>query len=93
MPRVSVTVTARPAAVQVPGARVWTGDSHAAQGDGVVDQTAIETAMEDLRIQYLLHKRIELPAPVAETPVLLSFVVIVVPLLLLTCCICVGLNA
>jgi acetamidase/formamidase len=53
--------------VQVAGARVWTGDSHAAQGDGVVDQTAIETAMEDLRIQYVLHKKIELPAPVAET--------------------------
>ena len=53
--------------VQVAGARVWTGDSHAAQGDGVVDQTAIETAMEDLRIQYVLHKKTELPAPIAET--------------------------
>ena len=52
--------------VQVAGARVWTGDSHAAQGDGVVDQTAIETAMEDLRIQYVLHKKIGLLAPIAE---------------------------
>ncbi|HLZ79521.1 MAG TPA: acetamidase/formamidase family protein [Sphingomonas sp.] len=54
--------------VEVPGGRLWTGDSHAAQGDGVVNQTAIETAMEDLRIQYVLHKRVTLAAPVAETP-------------------------
>ena len=54
--------------VQVPGARLWTGDSHAAQGDGVVDQTAIETAMEDLRIQYVLHKGLALSGPLAETP-------------------------
>jgi len=54
--------------VQVPGGRMWTGDSHAAQGDGVVDQTGIETAMEDLRIQYVLHKKIDLGAPVADTP-------------------------
>jgi acetamidase/formamidase len=54
--------------VQVPGANMWTGDSHAAQGDGVVDQTAIETAMDDLRIQYVLHKRRTLWGPVAETP-------------------------
>ena len=54
--------------VQVPGARMWTGDSHAAQGDGVVDQTAIETAMEDLRIQYVLHKARPLAGPIAETP-------------------------
>jgi acetamidase/formamidase len=54
--------------VQVPGAKLWTGDSHAAQGDGVVDQTAIETAMEDLQIQYVLHKGRKLSGPVAETP-------------------------
>ena len=29
------------------GARVWTGDANGAQGDGVVDQTSIETAMEE----------------------------------------------
>lgn len=55
-------------AVEVPGGRVWTGDSHAAQGDGVVDQTAIETAMEDLRIQYVLHKGVQVATPIAETP-------------------------
>ncbi|HXW76618.1 MAG TPA: acetamidase/formamidase family protein [Candidatus Eremiobacteraceae bacterium] len=54
--------------VQVSGAKLWTGDSHAAQGDGVVDQTAIETAMEDLQIQYVLHKKSALTIPVAETP-------------------------
>jgi acetamidase/formamidase len=54
--------------VQVSGAKVWTGDSHAAQGDGVVDQTAIETAMDDLQIQYVLHKKRPLLMPVAETP-------------------------
>jgi acetamidase/formamidase len=54
--------------VQVAGAKLWTGDSHAAQGDGVVDQTAIETAMEDLQIQYVLHKGRTLWGPVAETP-------------------------
>jgi acetamidase/formamidase len=62
--------------VQISGARLWTGDSHAAQGDGVVDQTAIETAMEDLRIQYVLHKKLALQGPVAETPthwILLGF--------------------
>jgi acetamidase/formamidase len=54
--------------VEVAGGRLWTGDSHAAQGDGVVDQTAIETAMQDLRIQYVLHKHVDLAAPLAETP-------------------------
>jgi acetamidase/formamidase len=54
--------------VEVSGGRLWTGDSHAAQGDGVVDQTAIETAMEDLRIQYVLHKGVDLAGPIAETP-------------------------
>jgi acetamidase/formamidase len=50
------------------GGRVWTGNSHAVQGDGMVNQTALETAMEDLRIQYVLHKKIALPLPMAETP-------------------------
>ncbi|MGO4813009.1 acetamidase/formamidase family protein [Cupriavidus sp. 2MCAB6] len=54
--------------VQRPGAMIWTGDSHAAQGDGVVNQTAIETAMEDMRIQYFLYKQRPLALPMAETP-------------------------
>ena len=33
------------------GARIWTGDANATQSDGVVDQTGIESAMEELRVQ------------------------------------------
>jgi acetamidase/formamidase len=53
--------------VQKSGGRVWTGDVHALQGDGVVDQTAIETAAEDLEIRYDLHKQVALRGPLAET--------------------------
>jgi acetamidase/formamidase len=49
------------------GGRVWTGDVHALQGDGVVDQTAIETAAEDLDIRYDLHKGVPLRGPLGET--------------------------
>lgn len=51
-----------------PGGRLWTGNSHAVQGDGMVNQTAMETAMEDLRIQYVLHKKVPVGLPLAETP-------------------------
>jgi acetamidase/formamidase len=53
--------------VTKPGARLWIGDVHALQGDGVVDQTAIETAAEDLTIRYDLHKDVPLAGPLAET--------------------------
>jgi acetamidase/formamidase len=53
--------------VEKPGARVWLGDVHALEGDGVVDQTAIETAAEDLQVRYVLHKGVTLTAPLAET--------------------------
>jgi acetamidase/formamidase len=53
--------------VAKPGARIWTGDVHALQGDGVVDQTAIETAAEDLAIRYDLHKGVPLRGPLGET--------------------------
>jgi acetamidase/formamidase len=49
------------------GGRVWNGDVHALQGDGVVDQTAIETAAEDLQIRFRLHKSVGLTSPLAET--------------------------
>jgi acetamidase/formamidase len=49
------------------GGRVWNGDVHALEGDGVVDQTAIETAAEDLQIRFYLHKNVELAGPLAET--------------------------
>jgi acetamidase/formamidase len=53
--------------VMKPGARIWTGDVHALQGDGAVDQTAIETAAEDLSIRYDLHKSVKLRAPLVQT--------------------------
>jgi acetamidase/formamidase len=53
--------------VAKPGGRIWTGDVHALQGDGVVDQTAIETAAEDLEIRYDLHKQVALRGPLGET--------------------------
>jgi acetamidase/formamidase len=53
--------------VAKPGGRMWNGDVHALQGDGVVDQTAIETAAEDLEIRYDLHKDVPLGGPLVET--------------------------
>ena len=50
------------------GGRIWIGDVHALQGDGVVDQTAIETAAENLEIRYDLHRGVALGAPLVETP-------------------------
>jgi acetamidase/formamidase len=50
-----------------PGGRIYTGDSHALQGDGEVNLTALETAMEELRIRVLLHKNVALRWPFAET--------------------------
>ena len=49
------------------GARIWTGDANATQSDGVVDQTGIESAMEELRVQYIVHKRVALSGPTIET--------------------------
>ena len=54
--------------VAKPGGRIWIGDVHALQGDGVVDQTAIETAAENLEIRYDLHSGVALRAPLVETP-------------------------
>jgi len=49
------------------GALIYTGDSHAVQGDGEVSLTALETRMKELRIQVMLHKQKNLAWPVAET--------------------------
>jgi acetamidase/formamidase len=43
------------------------GDGHAAQGDGEVDQTAIETSMRG-RLQLTVRKGMKLTWPRAETP-------------------------
>ena len=51
-----------------PGALIFTGDSHAVQGDGEICLTALETSMEELRIQVFLHKQKKFAWPIAETP-------------------------
>ena len=50
-----------------PGALLFTGDSHAVQGDGEISLTALETRMKDMRIQVVLHKQKNFGWPVAET--------------------------
>jgi acetamidase/formamidase len=53
--------------VYVPGALFEIGDGHAAQGDGEVDQTAIETSLRG-RVQLTVRKGMTLAWPRAETP-------------------------
>jgi acetamidase/formamidase len=53
--------------VFVKGALLEVGDGHAAQGDGEVDQTAIETNLRG-RIQVIVRKDMKLEWPRAETP-------------------------
>ena len=53
--------------VHVSGALFEVGDGHAAQGDGEVDQTAIETSLRG-RLQLVVHKGTTLAWPRAETP-------------------------
>src|SRR6185436_14511843 len=52
--------------VFVPGALFEIGDGHAAQGDGEVDQTAIETSLRG-RVQLTVRKGMKLGWPRAET--------------------------
>ena len=55
--------------VQVEGGLIFTGDSHALQGDGEVNITAIETAMKEVRCQIILHPAQTAYAyPMIETP-------------------------
>jgi acetamidase/formamidase len=53
--------------VHAPGALFEVGDGHAAQGDGEVDQTAIETSLRG-RLQLTVRKGMKLNFPRAETP-------------------------
>ncbi|HTA75330.1 MAG TPA: acetamidase/formamidase family protein [Gemmatimonadaceae bacterium] len=53
--------------VFAPGALFEIGDGHVAQGDGEVDQTAIETSLMG-RIQLIVRKDMHLTWPRAETP-------------------------
>jgi acetamidase/formamidase len=50
-----------------PGALIYTGDSHAVQGDGEISLTALETRMREVLIQVFLHKQKHFSWPVAET--------------------------
>jgi acetamidase/formamidase len=49
------------------GGRLFTGDSHAAQGDGEVNNQAIESAMREVRVRVVLHKQAGWQWPFAET--------------------------
>src|SRR5437016_6924827 len=52
--------------IHATGALFEVGDGHAAQGDGEVDQTAIETSLRG-RIQLTVRKDLKLTWPRAET--------------------------
>jgi len=53
--------------VSVRGALFSTGDAHAVQGDGEVNTTAIETAMEEAVFQFVVRKDLKLERPMVET--------------------------
>src|SRR5262245_32757102 len=53
--------------VWVPGALLEIGDGHAVQGDGEVDQTALETSLRG-RVQPIVRKDMKLTWPRGETP-------------------------
>ena len=53
--------------VHVPGALLWTGDSHAGQGNGEVNLTAIETAYKEFNITVEVVKGKPLDFPRIET--------------------------
>lgn len=54
--------------VFVRGALVWTGDSHAAQGNGEINLTAIETAFSEINLTITVDKTRKLEWPRIETP-------------------------
>ena len=53
--------------VHIKGALFEIGDGHAAQGNGEVDITAIETSLIG-KLQFILHKGKSIQWPRAETP-------------------------
>lgn len=50
------------------GALLWTGDSHAGQGNGEIDLTAIETAFSEFNVTIDVIKNAPLTWPRVETP-------------------------
>ena len=53
--------------VHAAGALFEVGDGHVAQGDGEVDQTAIETSLRG-KLQFIVRKDMKLTWPMGETP-------------------------
>lgn len=49
------------------GAGFYCGDGHAVQGDGEVNQTAIETGMDHVRLRFTIDRGARLRTPRAET--------------------------
>jgi acetamidase/formamidase len=54
--------------VFVKGALLWSGDSHAGQGNGEINLTAIETAYKEFNITVEVIKKRKLEWPRVETP-------------------------
>lgn len=54
--------------VFVRGALVWTGNSHAAQGNGEINLTALETAFQEIVLTITVDKSVKLQWPRIETP-------------------------
>jgi acetamidase/formamidase len=52
----------------VPGALFSAGDAHALQGDGEVNTSAVETALREARLQFVVRRDMALTNPLAETP-------------------------
>ncbi len=53
--------------VFVKGALLWTGDSHAAQGNGEINLTALETAYKEMSVTVEVIKNMKLDWPRIET--------------------------
>ncbi len=53
--------------VFVKGALLWTGDSHAAQGNGEINLTALETAYKEMNVTVEVIKNMSLEWPRVET--------------------------
>src|SRR5512139_3932838 len=53
--------------VHVPGALLWSGDSHAGQGNGEINLTALETAYKELNMTVSVVKDMKLDFPRIET--------------------------
>src|SRR5437868_7306857 len=53
--------------VCVKGALLWTGDSHAAQGNGEINLTALETAYKEMNVTVEVLKNMKLEWPRIET--------------------------